>query len=517
MANNNQAGQAAGVSGKDVVWVGEIAARRRRLDFTSLAYYLPDPDPVLRKQGQDISIYRDLTTDPHVWACIQSRKSGVLALKWRIDREGAGAREAKFIESWLKKTQLRRILYGILDAPNWGYQPLEIIWGVEDGMIVPVDVVQKPPEWFVFGNEKNDLRFLSAEDMLKGEELPPRKFLCPQHQPTYQNPYGERVLSRCFWSVVFKRAGLKFWAIMVEKYGMPWAIGRVPQNTQQEKIDLFTLNLSNLVQDGIAVLRDNQSVEFVEPKNSTASGILYRDLVRETNAEISKAVIGHSGGADSTPGRLGGEDSAMAVRQDIIDADKELVQETVNTLIRWVHEINFTGSAVPKFVMFREEQVDKTLAERDEILSRGAAKGFSFTMEYLKRAHGFEDGDLEPAQAAPVPVVSPFSSDTNPAAFAEGKPRPPATKTPFTLDFVDQAATNAALRSVLDLQKMVEQAMAAIEDAPDDVTPEEVTARLYAAYPKMNADAIVDAMTRTGFAANAVGRVSVPGTADAES
>ena len=64
----------------------EIATRKRALNFYSLANILPDPDIVLRKQGKDIKIYKELLCDPHVFACTQSRKAGVLSLDWDINR-----------------------------------------------------------------------------------------------------------------------------------------------------------------------------------------------------------------------------------------------------------------------------------------------------------------------------------------------------------------------------------------------------------------------------------------------
>ena len=64
----------------------EIATRKRALNFYSLANILPDPDIVLRKQGKDMRIYKELLCDPHVFACTQSRKAGVLSLDWDINR-----------------------------------------------------------------------------------------------------------------------------------------------------------------------------------------------------------------------------------------------------------------------------------------------------------------------------------------------------------------------------------------------------------------------------------------------
>ena len=81
---------------------GEIATRGRSTDFYSILQNLPDPDPVLKKQGKDIKIYRDLLSDPHVWACVQSRKSGVLSLMWEIDRGKAKSKQAQVIENLFK-------------------------------------------------------------------------------------------------------------------------------------------------------------------------------------------------------------------------------------------------------------------------------------------------------------------------------------------------------------------------------------------------------------------------------
>ena len=81
----------------------EIATRKRALNFYSLANILPDPDIVLKKQGKDIRIYKELLCDPHVFACTQSRKAGVLSLDWEINRGLDKDQNAEEIEKLLKK------------------------------------------------------------------------------------------------------------------------------------------------------------------------------------------------------------------------------------------------------------------------------------------------------------------------------------------------------------------------------------------------------------------------------
>ena len=73
---------------------------------------------------------------------------------------------------------------------------------------MPEKVIAKPPEWFCFDDD-NNLKFRTKENYY-GEVVPDKKFLLAQNNPSYNNPYGERTLSRVFWNVTFKKGGLKF-------------------------------------------------------------------------------------------------------------------------------------------------------------------------------------------------------------------------------------------------------------------------------------------------------------------
>ena len=95
----------------------EIATRKRALN-----------DIVLKKQGKDIRIYKELLCDPHVFACTQSRKAGVLSLDWEINRGLDKDQNAEDIENLLKKLDIQKLMSDILDATQFGFQPLEIIW-----------------------------------------------------------------------------------------------------------------------------------------------------------------------------------------------------------------------------------------------------------------------------------------------------------------------------------------------------------------------------------------------------
>ena len=382
----------------------EIATRKRSLNYYSLAMsYLPDPDIVLKKQGKDMKVYKELLCDSHVFACVQSRKAGVLSLEWEINRGLDKDETAEKVIETIKKLDIYKLINDILDATLFGFQPIEIIWGRVDNLVLPIELKAKPSEWFCFDDE-NQLKFRTKEHYF-GEELPLKKFLCPQTNPSYENPYGERTLSRVFWPVTFKKGGLKFWVIFTEKYGIPHLIGKHPRGASEEETDRLAGLLEQMVQDAIAVIPDDSSVEIQEA-NKSSSAEIFEKLMDKMNAEISKAILGQTLTTEiGSTGSYAASNTHFAVRQDIIDADKKMVEKTINKLIQWIYEINFSNKDIPVFEMFEVEDIDLGLAQRDKILSE---TGVKFTKEYFIKNYGLEEDDFDIREDI-IPATPQFS------------------------------------------------------------------------------------------------------------
>ncbi len=374
---------------KNSIDMTQEIASRDRCDWSALSNWLPNPDPVLKKLGRDITIYKDLLSDPHVRGCVKNRKAGVLKLNWSIDRERSRSPQAEILEKLFQSFNMTAIISEMLDAAQFGFQPVEVMWAEKNGFLLPVNLIGKPPEWFNFEPYKNDLRLRTKINLFPGEEVPPMKFLIPRQERTYQNPYGFPDLSCCFWPVTFKRGGMKFWVRFIEKYGMPWPVGKTPRSEDPKESEQLLENLEKMVQDGIAVIPDDSSVEFLSTK-TTIGSTLYRDFLQDCNAEISLVQLGHEGSTQSTPGKLGQNKTALAVREDIVNADKKIVEAAFNMLIGWIWELNFTGDK-PVFSLWAEEDVDMAQSERDQILWR---TGLKFKKEYFIRNYGYAEDEI---------------------------------------------------------------------------------------------------------------------------
>jgi len=364
-------------------------ATAQNVDFYAFGSIFPDPDSVLASQGRGISLYRELLTDPHVKACTMSRKSGVVCKKYRFEGENPNL---KLIEGVFSSLDLHKLMGEILNAPLFGFSPIEVVWSVKDGFIVPEKVEAKPQEWFCFDRE-NNLRLRSKTSPFEGEIVPEFKFLCPKYNPTYLNPYGEKLLSSVFWAVTFKKGGIKFWVSFTEKYGMPWAMGRIPRQTLEAEAIRLRDALENMVQDGVAVFDDTCSVDLVESGSKAQSSSVYADMVKFMNEEISKAILGQT--LTTQVGDVGSYAAGKVhsdVRADILSSDVRLVEATLNQLIGWIVALNFPSSPVPKFVFCDDDTLKTSQAERDKILKD---TGVSFTKEYFVKNYGFSPEDFE--------------------------------------------------------------------------------------------------------------------------
>lgn len=461
----------------------QIATRGRSIDFYGLGMYLPNPDPVLKALGKDIKVYRELRADAHVGGCIRRRKAAVKALEWGLDRDKAKSRVAKSIEAIFADLDLSRIITEMLDAVLYGYQPMEVIWGKVGGYLVPVDVVGKPADWFLYSPE-NELRFRSRQAQLQGEELPPRKFLVPRQDPSYHNPYGFADLSMCFWPTTFKKGGLKFWVQFTEKYGAPWVIGKHPRSASDAETNQLLDRLEDMVQDAVAVIPDDSSVDIKEAAGKTGSTEVYERLLHFCRSEVSIALLGQNQTTEATANRASAQ-AGLEVTRDIRDGDKAIVQEAFNTLIRWVCELNFNDGARPVFEMWEQQEVDKVLAERDEKLVRAGAK---LTPAYFKRAYSLQDGDLEEAAQPATPA----------AEFAEGDVAPDQDALDAALDALSADALNA------DAQAMLAPLLKRIAKG---IQPDELLGMLAELYPEMDATGLQERLARMIFVANLWGRL----------
>ena len=444
---------------------------------------LPNPDPVLRKAGKSLQVYRDLRTDSHVGGCVRRRKAAVRAMKSGLDRNQAKSRVAKSIESLLADLDMPRIIGEALDAALYGYQPMEVMWGRVGGLIVPVDVVGKPAEWFAYDAD-NQLRFRSRDAGPLGELVPHRKFLVPRQDPSYDNPYGQPDLARTFWPTKFKQGGMDFWFRFLEKYGTPWLVGKQPRGSDDADTDRLLDMLEAMIQDAVAVIPDDSSVAIVEAAGKAGSAEVYREFLTHMRSEVSIALLGQNQTTEAEANRASAT-AGQDVTDDIRDADAGIASATINELIAWTCDLNWHGE-VPSYGMWTEDEVNQVMAVRDENLKKAGA---NFTPQYFMRAYSLQEGDLAPATAPAVPGAA--------VAFAE----PQAVQ-----DYADIAAPLLASLGQATVDGWVGRIRVVVDHATDLVGLQEA---LVAEFAELDDTQLVQAMGLAFGCAQLAGRAEV--------
>lgn len=464
----------------------EIATRDRSMDM-SFGFILPNPDPILKRQGKDISVYRDMRSRASVGGPIRRRKAAVKALESRIERGKASARVTRLATDLLASYDRDRLLNEITDAVLFGYQPLELMWGQFNGATAPLQVIAKPQEWFFFDNAAK-LRFRSRQQPLQGEELEPRKFLLATQEASYANPYGFPDLSMCFWADTFMRGGLKFWVTFTEKYGTPWLVGKQPRGTPGPEVDKLLDKLEAMIQDAVAAIPDDSSIDILEAGDKGASADLYERLLMYCRSEINIALLGQNQSTESNSTRASAT-AGLEVANTIRDGDARLVEATINQLLRWVTDLHDGEQApAPSFELFEEEDVNSAQAERDETMSRA---GVRFTPQYWRREYKLQDGDIDETPAAPAVPRVPATAPGMPVEFAE-----PAATTNDTARTLGTAAAPLVAAWVRELR--------AIVAANDD--PQQLQDALIAAYSDLPTDELTELMALAFELAHLQGR-----------
>jgi len=472
-------------------------ASRARTGMGGLLSHLPNPDPILKAAGKDVSSYRDLLALPRIGGNVRRRKAAVLGLQRALVQGEASDAVTAFIEDWLADIDLDTLLRGLLDAPLYGYQPVELVWQPLGRHLIPVEVHAKPPEWFRFDAD-SQLRFMAKDAGQEGELCDPARFVVARHDATWMNPYGQPDLAMCYWPGNFLKSGVKFWAQFVEKYGTPWVVGKYPRGTDQREMETLLDSLAQMQQDAVTVFPADDNIEIIEAAAKSASSQVFRDFIDHCKSDVNIALLGQDQTTDKDTNHASataGADVAASIR----DGDTGVVLAALNRIIALVVETNFGEVAAPRYALWEQEAIDKIRAERDQILS---SAGLRFTPHYWMRTYDLEEADID---TTPLPAASPYLA---PPAFAESA----APAVPAPVETADLAALEAAtrtlkMRSAPLVDGWVEQVQKLVDETPGDF--DALQDALLAAYGHLDERDLVEVMGHAFELATQTGRRAV--------
>lgn len=371
-----------------------FATRARANDFVRLMRTLPDPDPILRKMGRGISALQELLTDSHMESVWSVRCSTVSGSEWFIEAGADGKREQEASDAFaeqLAALDIPRVIEEMMDAVAYGYSPLEVLWELDGVRWGIGGIVGKPPQWFEF-DQNNRLVFRTGAVGI--EEIPENRFLLVRHRPSYANPYGDKVFSKCFWPVTFKKNGFRWWTVFVEKYGGAFMYGKYPNNAGEEYKTELLGALEKMISDAVAIAPEGSEITIEALANKGSVSNVHAEYIAMANSEISKAVLGQTLTTEiGDKGSYAASKTHNMVREDLAAADRRRIAAAFNRLASVFTFYNFGAEVVPPVFSFvKDEDLQPARAKRDVDLY---ALGWRPKKSYIAREYGMQEEDFD--------------------------------------------------------------------------------------------------------------------------
>jgi phage gp29-like protein len=295
----------------------------------------------------------------------------------------------------------------------WGMSVFECLWDTSKKPWLPVKLQLKPVEWFKYDGE-NNLLFKSIYDPmgipLTGPQADPllkHQFFVLSNRATYENPYGDKALSKCLWPVTFKRGVLKFGMVFIERYGMPSLEIKHPPGYGEEQITKLVQSAALMIQDSVIAIPDGNTMNM-HPAGEKQNGELYKLYIDMFDAMIEKVILSNTlATSQQSKGGYSSSETGKEIVEGLGERLKRFPRMLFDKLFRSVIDLNIGSKRYTKFTTFDENEPKKDFAEADKYISEAAtASGQQLkrTKNFYINRVGYKDEEFELVDSAVPPV-----------------------------------------------------------------------------------------------------------------
>lgn len=346
-------------------------------------------DTVLKAKGGTLDVYREVLRDDQVKSTFQQRRTAVTSAPWTVDPgdedDPRSVQCAEALEANLKRISFDRITDRMLYALFYGFGVGEVMWEVRDSLVQVKDVRVRDRARFKFGVQQEELYLYMPDGRV--ELMPDRKFWAISTGADHDDePYGMGLAHWLYWPTYFKRNGIKFWLIFLEKFGMPTAKATLSpgQMNNKEMVARALEALRAIQTDGGVVVPEGIAIELIEVARSGT--VDYASMYNAMDAAISKVTLSQTMTTDN-----GSSLSQAKVHKTVADtvaqSDSDLICESFNNTVgTWFTEYNFPGVVPPR--VYRTTEPPEDLASQADRDVKVYSLGYEPTPEYITETYG---------------------------------------------------------------------------------------------------------------------------------
>lgn len=335
-----------------------------------------------------------------------------------------------------------------------GWAAEEILWQLRTrGPIAGkwgIDLVDRPMSRFAYKllpgpeqpGQERELRPVLHVRRLSGSPVPapPGKFLVARTW-SKDNPWGGLgLLHHIYWHYFAAAHAWKYWAVLVEKWAQPTAVGKyrrtANKTTDDANVSILFDAIDQIQSEYSIVIPEDLVVELLEAKRG--GEVSYEKFVGTANLAKALVMLGEAdtSGFEQGQGSFARRRVSNEVRLETIRIDAhELDAHLTDNLLRPLIEVNF-GSDEPFPYWFTEVEDAEDLKVRQARGDEMLAKGFPLALEdfyrtnlqrmprdgesVVRRAGPAEVEVLDPPEGFPIrpqeTAELPFVSDSDRAA-----------------------------------------------------------------------------------------------------
>lgn len=398
-----------------------IANARNDITIPYYSGILQNVDDTLiqRGGGKGLKIYDEIERDTEAGSALEKRKKQLTAREWRVEAASTTSLDvaaADLVKRIFTDLPFDRICEDALDATLKGFSVLEAVWARNGAEIVPQRIVAHDQRRFVFDEDWRP-RLLTMSNMMKGEQLPDRKFIVHRYGVKGNNPYGLGLGSRLFWPVLFKREGIAFWLHFLDKFAGPTVVGTTPYGALTEQQNELLNTLTSARTSSAIVVPIGADVKFLEAARS--GSVTYQEFLAYWDKQINICVKGETLTTDvgSAGSRAAAETHADMLGL-LVDGDSDLLSATLSeTLIQWIVDYNLPGAKPP--AVWRERPSDaKAEAEVRKAEAEAAVRESEALRAMLKIAAAIADDAQARAFMVQTGLVQRYADDVIDAIVA---------------------------------------------------------------------------------------------------
>lgn len=315
-------------------------------DISNFITYMPNPDEVMQRTGEGLTLYDKMFSDGRVSSLFFARRNATLNLPIYVKHTGNKSVDA-FLDEYVTEKQLRKWAWKLhTGALKYGFQPMELVWRRDAGRFVIS---------YLKGHLINSYSFdakgrLYYTDMTGRILLDQRyKWVIHRHEgDTHDNPMGMSALKSAYWAYKFKQIGMQFWVTATEKFAVPSLLALFEHDSgDQTKITERAQYLADTI-EGLQSGSGGAMANVKDIKEISMSGTLkdFEILQSACDVQIAYALTGQSlatNNPDSGSRALGSVHAETMA--DTVENDARGLAYTLQELVAMVIDLNF-GSEI---------------------------------------------------------------------------------------------------------------------------------------------------------------------------